>query len=181
MLHKFDISELQNDSTILVLGKTRKSWLLRDIMHHKRNTRTLVFSEYKPDAVQDVIQEQQSKKSDRENVTLIMDNVGNFGKEIKDIMLNGRALRVGLILANSSVLDIHPEFRKNFDYVFMFAESSPDYRRKMYNDFGSVVETFNEFCDILDTCTKDYGCLVIKLSETRSDRLIDQLFWYKVV
>lgn len=220
-LRQFDMNELLNDSTILVLGKRRsgKSWLLRDIMYHKRNIRkaivfsgteeaspffgdfipsTFIYSEYKPDIVQDVILKQQRSikrskenglsedgKTYRNNMTLIMDDLlhdaSNWKKEksVKDLMFNGRHYNIMYILAIQYIYGIPPEFRNNLDYVFMFADSSPKNRRKLYDDFGSAVETFREFCDILDQCTKDYGCLVIKLSATGSNRLIDQLFWYR--
>ncbi|ARR75007.1 putative VV A32 virion packaging ATPase [Mimivirus AB-566-O17] len=46
-LQKFDLDSLLNDSTVLILGRRRsgKSWLIRDLMYHKRFMKqVLVFS-----------------------------------------------------------------------------------------------------------------------------------------
>ena len=41
-----------------------------------------------------------------------------------------------------------------------------------------MIPSFDHFCNILDACTQDHECLVIKTSGNTSD-LRDQVFWYK--
>lgn len=112
------------------------------------------------------------------NVIVAMDDLLHEASEwkkdegVKELMFNGRHYNILYILALQYVYGIPPDFRNNFDYVFIFYDPSPKNRRKLYDDFGSVIETFKEFCDILDQCTQDYGCLVIKLGSK-------QFFWYK--
>lgn len=38
--------------------------------------------------------------------------------------------------------------------------------------------TFEAFCSVLDSCTENYECLVIN-NNVKSNRLQDQIFWYK--
>jgi hypothetical protein len=41
-----------------------------------------------------------------------------------------------------------------------------------------MLPSFDHFCNILDACTQDHECLVVKTSGNSND-LKDQLFWYK--
>lgn len=38
--------------------------------------------------------------------------------------------------------------------------------------------TFDVFCEVMDMCTDDYGCIVID-NTVNSARLEDRVFWYK--
>ena len=38
--------------------------------------------------------------------------------------------------------------------------------------------TFESFCQVMDQCTENYECLVVS-NNTRSNKLEDQIFWYK--
>ena len=38
--------------------------------------------------------------------------------------------------------------------------------------------TFESFCQVMDQCTENYECLVIN-NNAKSNKLHDQIFWYK--
>lgn len=40
--------------------------------------------------------------------------------------------------------------------------------------------TLESFCTVMDQCTENYECLVID-NNTKSNRLQDQIFWYKAM
>ena len=62
--------------------------------------------------------------------------------------------------------------------IFIYPQENPIAKRKVFEAFGSCIETFKEFCDILDQCSRDYGCMVVKLSGS-SSKITDKIFWYK--
>lgn len=99
-------------------------------------------------------------------------------KTIKNIFFNGRHYNFLFILTMQYPLGITPELRSNIDYVFVFNEPSIKNRKKIYDDYGSVLPSFEHFCNILDACTQNHECLVIKTASTSTD-LKDQIFWYK--
>lgn len=75
-------------------------------------------------------------------------------------------------------LGITPELRSNIDYVFVFNEPSIKNRKKIYDDYAGMIPSFDHFCNILDSCTQNHECLVIKTSSNSTD-LKEQIFWYK--
>lgn len=213
-IEKFDMKNLLNDATVLVLGRRRsgKSWLMRDIFYHKRNIPmplvfsgtedaspffgdfvpdSFIYSKYESDVVAKFLTRQSKKikkakeqglspdgKINTNNAILAMDDLLHEASEwkrdtgTKELVFNGRHYNTLFILALQYVYGIPPEFRNNLDYVFIFADPSPKNRRKLYDDFGNTIETFKEFCDILDQCTQHHGCLVLELSK-------NNIYWYK--
>ena len=99
-------------------------------------------------------------------------------KTIQEIFFNGRHFNIFFILTMQYPLGIPPALRSNIDYVFIFNEPSIENRRKIYRDYGGILPTFDIFQNILDECTQDFECLVIKLSGNSSN-IRDQVFWYK--
>jgi hypothetical protein len=99
-------------------------------------------------------------------------------KTIREIFFNGRHFNIFFILTMQYPVGIPPELRSNIDYIFIFNEPSMKNRKKLYDDFGGVCVSFEVFCNILDNCTQNHECLVIKLSGNSID-LKDQVFWYK--
>jgi hypothetical protein len=99
-------------------------------------------------------------------------------KTIQSIFFNGRHYNLFFILTMQYPLGIPPALRSNIDYVFVFNEPSIKNRKKIYDDYAGMCPSFDHFCNILDSCTQNHECLVIKTSGNSSD-LRDQIFWYK--
>ena len=99
-------------------------------------------------------------------------------KTIKEIFLNGRHFNIFFIITLQYPKGIPPDLRSNIDYVFIFNEPSIINRKSIYEAYGSAIPTFDIFQNILDECTQDYQCVVIKLSGNSSN-IRDQVFWYK--
>ena len=99
-------------------------------------------------------------------------------KTIQEIFFNGRHFNIFFILTMQYPLGIPPALRSNIDYVFVFNEPSIKNRKKIWEDYCSMIPSFQMFENILDSCTQNYECLVVKLSGNTSD-LRDQVFWYK--
>ena len=215
-IQKFDLDSMNNDSTILVLGRRRsgKSWLIRDLMYHKKHmNQVLVFSgtehvspfmgdfipnkfihsDFSSELVENVFSSQLKKiKKAKENygrtegnsMVIIMEDMNDiktWSKDgsIKTLISNSRYYNLMYVVALQYVHGLHPQFRDNLDYVFIYPQENHTEMQKVYDTFGGCIETYREFCDILDQCTEEnYSCLVVKLS-SYSNKICDKIFWYK--
>jgi hypothetical protein len=156
-----------------------------------------IHSEYDPGLIDNVLKNQRKKireskdlgksesgKTKENNFYIVLDDLLHDAsswkkdKTIKNIFFNGRHYNLLFILTMQYPLGITPELRSNIDYVFIFNEPSVKNRKKIYEDYCSIIPSFDHFCNILDTCTQNYECLVVKTSG-QSNKLKDQLFWYK--
>jgi hypothetical protein len=156
-----------------------------------------IHSEYDPEIIDSIMNRQKKKireakmsgesetgKLSKNNVFIVLDDMlhdaQNWKKEktIKNIFFNGRHYNFLFILTMQYPLGITPELRSNIDYVFVFNEPSIKNRKKIYDDYAGMIPSFDHFCNILDACTQNHECLVIKTSGNSTD-LRDQIFWYK--
>ena len=156
-----------------------------------------IHSEYDPLLVESIMTRQKRKireakqtgksetgKLPGNNMFIVLDDMlhdaQNWKKEktIKNIFFNGRHYNFLFILTMQYPLGITPELRSNIDYVFVFNEPSVKNRKKIYDDYAGMIPSFDHFCNILDSCTQNHECLVIKTSGNSSDYK-DQIFWYK--
>jgi hypothetical protein len=156
-----------------------------------------IHSEYDPALIESIMNRQkrkiretkQSGKSDTgklpgNNLFIVLDDMlhdaQNWKKEktIKNIFFNGRHYNFLFILTMQYPLGITPELRSNIDYVFVFNEPSVKNRKKIFDDYCGMIPSFDHFCNILDSCTQNHECLVVKTSGNTSDYK-DQVFWYK--
>jgi hypothetical protein len=51
-------------------------------------------------------------------------------------------------------------------------------RVKIYNHYAGMFPSFEAFCQIMDSCTDNYECIVID-NTVQSNKLEDIVFWYK--
>lgn len=97
---------------------------------------------------------------------------------MRTIFLNGRHFKTTLLITLQYVMGITPEFRNNTDYIFICKTNQFSTKKKLYDNFCGMFRTFEEFSYVLDKLTDDYGCMVIN-NVTSSDKLEDQVYWYK--
>lgn len=156
-----------------------------------------IYSDYDNDLMTDIFEAQKTRirkerqkegnegKTPMNNFFIVFDDLQadakswNRQKTFQELYMNGRHFNIFSITALQYTNGISPGLRSNIDYVFMFNEASVDNRKKLYANYGSVIPTFGEFCNILDSCTANHECLVIKLTGGASNNLADMVFWYK--
>jgi len=97
---------------------------------------------------------------------------------MKNLMKNGRHWTMLHILSLQYCLDIKPDIRVNINGVFILRESRLDIRKKLYENYGGCIPTFDMFCQIMDALTTDYTALYINNMST-SNKIEDTLFYYK--
>lgn len=99
-------------------------------------------------------------------------------KNIRYIFMNGRHLKIFLLITMQYPLGIPPALRANIDYVFLNRCNMIKDREKIYFQYAGMFPTFDYFSATMSQCTENYECLVINKC-TQSNKLEDQVFWYK--
>ena len=108
----------------------------------------------------------------------LYDNDWKKDKIIREIFMNGRHFNIMFLLSMQYAIGIGPNLRSNIDWVFLLRENSVQNRKKLYENFAGMFHTFEMFCQTMDQCTEDFGCLVIH-NGAKSNKIEDQVFWYK--
>ena len=108
----------------------------------------------------------------------LYDNSWSRDKMMRLLFLNGRHLKIMLIITMQYPLGIPPTLRTNIDYVFILRENYIANRKRIYENYAGMFPTFESFCQVMDQCTENYECLVIN-NNVKSNKLQDQVFWYK--
>jgi len=158
---------------------------------------TFIYSDFDSDKINKLFIKQAEKisnsrekgignngKTPQNNVFIVLDdmlhnaNIWKRDNNMKNIIFNGRHYNILSILTTQYAQAIPTDFRGNMDYVFIFNEPSITNRKKLYEAYASCIPTFDGFCNILDRCTEEHSCLVIK-TFTSSNNIEDQVFWYK--
>lgn len=102
-----------------------------------------------------------------------------FKKPIfQELYKNGRHWRQIHILSLQYSLDIPPQIRACVDGVFILREQNPSMRKKLYENYGGGVDTFDQWCDLMDALTEDYHAMFIN-NRTTSNKLEDYIFYFK--
>ena len=108
----------------------------------------------------------------------LYDNTWARDKMMRLLFMNGRHWKIMLVITMQYPLGIPPTLRTNIDYVFILRENYIANRRRIYDNYAGMFPTFESFCQVMDQCTENYECLVIN-NNVKSNRLQDQVFWYK--
>jgi len=96
----------------------------------------------------------------------------------RDLLKNGRHYSMLHILSLQYCLDIKPDIRVNINGVFILRESRLDIRKKLYENYGGCIPSFDMFCQIMDALTTDYTAIYIN-NMSVSNKIEDNVFYYK--
>jgi len=99
-------------------------------------------------------------------------------KNIREILMNGRHYKLTYILTMQTPLGIDPDLRLNFDYVFLLKEDSTINRKKLWDNYASMIPNLQSFNTIFSKCTSDYCCMVID-NRKATDTIQEKVFWFK--
>ncbi len=83
-----------------------------------------------------------------------------------------------LMIGSQYAIDMPPDIRKSVSYVAIFFEPEAGERKKLYQNFGGLAGSYEDFCALMDGITGDYTCLIFK-KRTQSKNLEDNVFWYR--
>jgi len=94
--------------------------------------------------------------------------------EILELFYNSHSYGLSFIFTMQIPLGIKPEFRHQFDYVFLFAEESEQNRKKLYNHYADIFSSFAVFEKIFKQLTENGHTMVIdkrKLNTSLTDKV----------
>lgn len=156
---------------------------------------SLIYDHYDSEIIEKVLHRQKIKVkqakaegykdglSPKNNCFLVLDDClddkkWKLEKTIRTIFFNGRHYNLLLFLTMQFPMGIGPELRAQLQYVFIFFDNNLQNRRKLYDNYAGFIPDFKMFCNILDDCTKNHECLVIR-NDIKSTKLDELLFYYK--
>ncbi|AGO83372.1 hypothetical protein psal_cds_12 [Pandoravirus salinus] len=90
----------------------------------------------------------------------MLDRQGTF-KEMRDLYLNSHYLGIEVYNVAPYAVDMPEALRFKVDYAFITHEPRQACRVALYKSFGTVFPTCEEFSAALDTCTDNFGCMVV--------------------
>jgi energy-coupling factor transporter ATP-binding protein EcfA2 len=144
-----------------------------------------VYEKFKLSIIESVQKRQKLAKEQLSNswAVLICDDCCEDVKVFSDplmvgLMKNSRHWNLMTIFANQYVFDFKPVIRQCIDGVFIFREPNMSSRKKIYDNFASIIPSFPLFCQILDDITTDYTCLYIH-NQTSSNNWRECVYYYK--
>ena len=155
-----------------------------------------IHNEYKEILVENVLRRQKMvlnqvkkdmdmyKKSSIDPRTFVIlddclyDNKWTKDKLMRLLFMNGRHWKVMLIITMQYPLGIPPNLRTNIDFVFILREPYLTNRKRIWENYASMFPTLESFSMVMDQTTENFECLVIN-NNAKSNKLNDQIFWYK--
>ena len=207
-LRRFDPSKIGDDKVCVFIGKrgTGKSTLVTDIMYHKRHIPCgivmsgtedgnhyyrqfvpdlFIYGEYNKGAIEKILERQRKIVSvgHTSGSFLLLDDCmydKAFMKDtcIRQCFMNGRHWKILFLLTMQYCMDLSPDLRANVDYVFVLRENVIQNRERLYKSFFGIFPTFDMFCQVMNSCTENYECLVLD-NTSKSNRIEDCVFYYK--
>lgn len=95
------------------------------------------------------------------------------------LIIHGCRFYISCILTMSYPMVVQPLLKLNLDVIFIFQEKLESNRVRLFELYGQMfITTYDTFCQVLDVATEEAGnCLVIT-TNTKSDKLEDNVFWY---
>jgi hypothetical protein len=207
-LRKFDASTIKDTSICVIIGKrnTGKSVLAKDIMFHKRHIPagivmsateegnsfygswvpdSFIYNDFDRGVIEKLIDDQKRKVREgvAQNLFLVLDDCMYDKRLLKEkcmrfLFMNGRHLKLFVMLTAQYCGDLPPDIRANIDYVFILRDNIIQNRERIFKNFMGLMPSFNHFCQLMDATTENYECLVLD-NTSKSNNLSDCLFWYK--
>lgn len=105
------------------------------------------------------------------------DNPRNYDTKLfKKIFKLGRHYAHMIIFGFQEALDLPRSMRSALDYIFIFKETSPSSLALLYKNYAPGCLTFKQFKSLMDACTGDHQCMVIK--NYKSGDTIDKTYFY---
>lgn len=162
-----------------------------------------IYHKYDPEILSNLLLRQEKlielkRKKEENNINtesfLVMDDCLNIGgrwnkdEQILEVFMNGRHHGLFFILTMQYPLGIGPEFRVNFDFIFIFSENFINVQKKIYEHYCGMFPTFQSFKivfkeltnqTIVRELTKKDKCIVIN-NRIRSENIEDIVKWYEV-
>lgn len=146
---------------------------------------TFVFNDYSEEQITKFITRQKMAKEHLKNpwAVILLDDCTDdpriFNNKIQQGMYKrGRHWKKLYILSLQYSMDVKPVIRTNVDGVFILREPILKNRRKLWENYASIIPDFTLFCDIMDQITDDHTALYIH-NAAGTNEWQECIFWYR--
>jgi len=145
-----------------------------------------IYRQFQQDKIADIINVQRKTlKSTKEPKSLFLvlddclyDKRIMRTREMRDIFMNGRHLKLSVSIACQYLLDLPPDLRAQIDYIIVTRDMILANKMKLYKYFFGMFERYEDFAKTMDKCTENFGVLVMD-NTVQSSNIEDCIFWYK--
>jgi hypothetical protein len=182
-IKKFKPSQMLKTAkcVIVSLSEGGKTVLAKDLVSHHPEIHwtTMNADQVDLDRLQEIFVDQQRVEDAPSAVGLVLDECSNKFNiaVVPEIFKNGSNLMS--IFTMQNMLTIAPKFRNQVGYWFIMSDKRVSMRRRLYQEIAGACGTFEVFNALMDSCTDDYGCIVIDNTAPRSHEIQDRVFWYR--
>lgn len=146
---------------------------------------TFIYNDLVPSQVEEFIKRQKIARDYLANPwsLLVIDDCADDPKILKTPLFqklykNGRVYMMLFILSLQYCLDIQPNIRTSIDGTFILREANIVVRKKLWENYASVIPDFTLFCELMNQLTSDHTALYID-NMTVSTDWRDNVYWYK--
>jgi len=144
-----------------------------------------IYENYDQEAVESFIKRQKIAIEHLENpwASLTIDDCTDKPSDLKTplqqgLFKRGRHWQLLYLLSLQYCMDIDPAIRTCVDGVFIFREPTLKNRRKLWENYASIIPTFELFCQVMDTITEEFTALYIH-NRTQSNNWQDCVYYCK--
>lgn len=99
-------------------------------------------------------------------------------KDFKFIFRAGKDAHISTIITSPYPLKMPQHYLAAVDYVFILRDTNKKNTKSLFDMFGGMFETIDQFNSVLKQCTEDRGCMVIDRTKL-SGNMNDSVYWYK--
>jgi len=206
-IKKFDLTDM-TCSKVCVIGNSGRvrGCLIKDLLYHEKDKHDVgiimtagleeeyagivpdlfIYNNFDENVVRKIVKRQKKfiKAQKKSSSFIVFDGVFDEAsilsksKPVTNLLKYGRSYNITQIYSTQYCLGIPPSLRMCIDYVFILKENNMNNKKRLWNNYGNIVPTFQMFCDIMDNLTQNYGCMVIN-NRSLSNKIEDNIFWYK--
>lgn len=97
---------------------------------------------------------------------------------VTELIFNGRFHSITYILTAQHPLELSPEAKCNFDYVFLLYDDNIKNQKKMYQQYGGMFSDFESFRQIYNQLTENFGAMVISNRAIFKTFMHEKIFYY---
>jgi hypothetical protein len=106
-------------------------------------------------------------------------NLLKSSKTMQRIFFSGRHARILLLLTMQYCKSMPPDLRQQVGFTFLTYEKLIGNRKRIFDTFNNVFDSFTEFDGVMKAITPDFTILVLSNVFNTSDDISKNVFWYK--
>ena len=152
----------------------------------RRMPRSWIYDGFDQTKVEDMIAAQKRALAagrEPKNLFLLMDDCLYDKRVLKsvamrELLLNGRHLRIHLSCAVQYLMDMGPDVRTNIDYCVCTADKIIANKQKLHKYFFGMFERYQDFAKVFDKCTHNFSAIVMD-NTCKTGNIEDSVFWYR--